>query len=148
MSFPRDRSAANDVKPTGKLTVENLHYEVSQSELQQLFEQIGPVVKAYIKVRCSAESKCYVSLTRPSILSLIVREDRLAQQLLCTRIPTMPLRPRENTTVPKRKVRLSALHRTCEPTDQSGLSQASPCSRVSICLPDSTGKSATTYVTA
>lgn len=51
MFFPRDRSNDNEVRPTGKLTVENLHYDVSQAELKQLFEQIGPVVKAYIKVK-------------------------------------------------------------------------------------------------
>lgn len=50
MFFPQDKSEANEVKPTGKLTIENLHYDVSERDLKDLFEQIGPVTKAYIKV--------------------------------------------------------------------------------------------------
>ena len=52
MFFPQDKSEINEVKPTGKLTIENLHYDVSERDLKDLFEQIGPVSKAYIKVSC------------------------------------------------------------------------------------------------
>lgn len=48
--FPQDKSESNEVKPTGKLTIENLHYDVSEQELERLFGSIGPVTKAYIKV--------------------------------------------------------------------------------------------------
>ncbi|SNX82380.1 uncharacterized protein MEPE_01086 [Melanopsichium pennsylvanicum] len=47
--FPQDESEINKVKPTGKLTIENLHYDVSERDLKQLFESIGPVTKSYIK---------------------------------------------------------------------------------------------------
>lgn len=50
MFFPQDKSQINDVKPTGKLTIENLHYDVSERDLKELFESIGPVTKSYIKV--------------------------------------------------------------------------------------------------
>ncbi|KAJ1032522.1 hypothetical protein NDA16_000545 [Ustilago loliicola] len=49
MFFPQDKSQVNEVKPTGKLTIENLHYDVSERDLKDLFEQIGTVTKAYIK---------------------------------------------------------------------------------------------------
>ncbi|EST06389.1 RNA recognition motif domain protein [Kalmanozyma brasiliensis GHG001] len=49
MFFPQDKSEVNEVKPTGKLTIENLHYDVSERELKDLFGSIGPVAKAYIK---------------------------------------------------------------------------------------------------
>lgn len=49
MFFPQDKSEANEVRPTGKLTIENLHYDVSERELKDLFGSIGPVAKAYIK---------------------------------------------------------------------------------------------------
>lgn len=48
--FPADKAEMNDVKPTGKLIIENLHYDVSESDLKNLFESIGPVTKAYIRV--------------------------------------------------------------------------------------------------
>ncbi|PWN53192.1 hypothetical protein IE53DRAFT_384336 [Violaceomyces palustris] len=44
------------LKPTPKLTVENLHYEVTEPELKSLFEQIGPLNKAYIKYDRSGRS--------------------------------------------------------------------------------------------
>lgn len=47
--FPADKAETNDVKPTGKLIIENLHYDVSESDLKNLFESIGPVTKAYIR---------------------------------------------------------------------------------------------------
>ncbi|SPO24872.1 uncharacterized protein UTRI_01377_B [Ustilago trichophora] len=49
MYFPQDKSEVNEVKPTGKLTIENLHYDVSEQDLKQLFESIGPVTKSFIK---------------------------------------------------------------------------------------------------
>lgn len=50
MFFPQDKSEINEVKPTGKLMIENLHWDVSEQDLKNLFEQIGPVTKAYIRV--------------------------------------------------------------------------------------------------
>ncbi|KAN0061628.1 hypothetical protein ACQY0O_006476 [Thecaphora frezii] len=44
------------LKPTAKLTIENLHYEVSEAELRDLFERIGPVVKAFVKYDRSGRS--------------------------------------------------------------------------------------------
>ncbi|GAK62899.1 RNA-binding domain-containing protein [Moesziomyces antarcticus] len=49
MSFPRDPAETNEVRATGKLFIENLHWDVSEHDLKTLFEQIGPVTKAYIK---------------------------------------------------------------------------------------------------
>ncbi|SPO22699.1 uncharacterized protein UTRI_01377 [Ustilago trichophora] len=49
MYFPQDKSEVNEVKPTGKLTIENLHYDVSEHDLKELFESIGPVTKSFIK---------------------------------------------------------------------------------------------------
>lgn len=49
MFFPQDKSEVNEVKPTGKLTIENLHWDVSEQDLEDLFGSIGPVTKAYIK---------------------------------------------------------------------------------------------------
>lgn len=54
LSFPRDPAETNEVKATGKLFIENLHWDVSEQDLKTLFEQIGPVAKAYIKVSLSA----------------------------------------------------------------------------------------------
>ncbi|GAC97280.1 hypothetical protein PHSY_004865 [Pseudozyma hubeiensis SY62] len=49
MFFPQDKSEVNEVNPTGKLTIENLHYEVTERDLKDLFGSIGPVTKAYIR---------------------------------------------------------------------------------------------------
>ncbi|EPQ31778.1 uncharacterized protein PFL1_01110 [Pseudozyma flocculosa PF-1] len=49
-------SAGASLKPTAKLTIDNLHYEVSDDELRDLFERIGPVVKAFIKYDRSGRS--------------------------------------------------------------------------------------------
>ncbi|GAC72772.1 uncharacterized protein PANT_7d00265 [Moesziomyces antarcticus T-34] len=49
LSFPRDPAETNEVKATGKLFIENLQWDVSEQDLKTLFEQIGPVAKAYIK---------------------------------------------------------------------------------------------------
>ncbi|PWZ01054.1 RNA-binding domain-containing protein [Testicularia cyperi] len=56
MFFPRDKSEDNQVKPTGKVLIENLHYDVSERELKELFEQIGPVVKSFIRFDRSGRS--------------------------------------------------------------------------------------------
>lgn len=45
------RAARHDPNtPTEKLAIEGLHYDVSQDELYDLFERIGPLVKCSIKV--------------------------------------------------------------------------------------------------
>ncbi|CDU24549.1 uncharacterized protein SPSC_04050 [Sporisorium scitamineum] len=49
MFFPQDKSQVNEVKPTGKLAIENLHWDVSERDLEDLFGSIGPITKAYIK---------------------------------------------------------------------------------------------------
>ena len=43
-------NAAGDLRPSAKLLVDNLHYEVTERELQDLFSQHGPLVKAFIRV--------------------------------------------------------------------------------------------------
>lgn len=45
----REMSRLSDT-PTQKLLVEGLHYEVSQDELYELFERVGPLKKCTIKV--------------------------------------------------------------------------------------------------
>lgn len=103
MSFSRDRSNDNDVKPTGKLVVENLHYDVSLAELKQLFEQIGPVMKAYIKV-CTHRAACErCPLTCAS--SSIAQVGRQVQRWSSTTTRITPLTPRESTTAPKPKAK-------------------------------------------
>ncbi|CBQ70404.1 conserved hypothetical protein [Sporisorium reilianum SRZ2] len=66
MFFPQDKSEVNEVKPTGKLTIENLHWDVSEQDLENLFGSIGPVTKAYIK---------YDRADRPTGVAVVVYDN-------------------------------------------------------------------------
>lgn len=106
LSFPRDPAETNEVKATGKLFIENLHWDVSEQDLKTLFEQIGPVAKAYIKVSLSALDEKGVVLIQVALgFSTIEVTDRLVGQWWCTTIPIMRSRPRTSMTVQKPKDR-------------------------------------------
>jgi THO complex subunit 4 len=62
------KETCGDGSPPARLKVENLHYELSEDEVTELFERIGPVVSARIEYDRSGRSEgvAYVTYTSMS----------------------------------------------------------------------------------